>query len=86
MLAIACCSDLLETIDFPGSEIIEIMLANFLLGREAFFAFWKLCRLATIPEWRVNEILPRTTLEAPAEIVPMRQLLRRMLSASLRGI
>ncbi|EMK1792742.1 McrC family protein [Klebsiella variicola] len=29
------------------------------------------------------EILPKTTLEAPAEVVPLRQLLRRMLSASL---
>lgn len=28
------------------------------------------------------EILPKTTLDVPAEIVPLRQLLRRMLSAS----
>ncbi len=32
MLAIACCSDLLEAIDIPGSEIIAIVLANFLLS------------------------------------------------------
>ncbi|AJG11297.1 hypothetical protein E1470_c44600 [Escherichia coli ECC-1470] len=35
MLAIACCSDLLEAIDIPGSEIIAIMLANFLLFKPA---------------------------------------------------
>lgn len=35
ILAIACCSDLLEAIDIPGSEIIAIMLANFLLFKPA---------------------------------------------------
>lgn len=30
-----CCSDLLEAIDIPGSEIIAIMLANFLLFKPA---------------------------------------------------
>ncbi|EIF16565.1 hypothetical protein UWO_18465 [Escherichia coli O32:H37 str. P4] len=35
ILAIACCSDLLEAIDIPGSEIIVIMLANFLLFKPA---------------------------------------------------
>ncbi|MEY8085957.1 McrC family protein [Klebsiella quasipneumoniae] len=35
------------------------------------------------PNGESIEILPKTTLEAPAEVVPLRQLLRRMLSASL---
>ena len=35
ILAIACCSDLLEAIDIPGSEIIAIMLANFRLFKPA---------------------------------------------------
>ncbi|MRT12765.1 restriction endonuclease [Enterobacteriaceae bacterium RIT711] len=35
------------------------------------------------PNGESIEILPKTTLEAPTEIVPLRQLLRRMLSASL---
>lgn len=35
ILAIACCSDLLEAIEFPGNEIIAIMLANFLLFKPA---------------------------------------------------
>ncbi|HBR2112800.1 TPA: McrC family protein [Klebsiella variicola] len=35
------------------------------------------------PNGESIEILPKTTLEASAEVVPLRQLLRRMLSASL---
>jgi 5-methylcytosine-specific restriction enzyme subunit McrC len=35
------------------------------------------------PNGESIEILPKTTFEAPAEIDPLRQLLRRMLSASL---
>ena len=35
------------------------------------------------PNGESIEILPKTTLEAPAEVVPLRHLLRRMLSASL---
>ncbi len=35
------------------------------------------------PNGESIEILPKTTFEAPTEVVPLRQLLRRMLSVSL---